>query len=101
MNLLPPFPISRPEGDVWVTLQAVIEDGVKIAGIYKLDGKINAPPKAWLAVVREELVKIEGIAREAGCDELRLQGRDWSRVLPDYEPIYAPTLRNGLRKRLT
>lgn len=83
-------------------MEAVVEDdGTKVAGIYQLDGKINRRPKAWLRAVRREVARLEQAAREAGCDELRIAGRDWSRVLPGFERMTdAPQLRNGLRKVL-
>jgi hypothetical protein len=48
--------------------------------------------------MRGELRKIENIARDAGCTEMRVAGRDWSRILPDYEPM--PGIENRLRKAL-
>lgn len=44
------------------------------------------------------LTKIETMAREAGCHELRIAGRDWSKIFNDYEPYEGP--RNGIRKVL-
>lgn len=95
---LPAFPIIRPEGTVTMVLQAFEENGEHICGIKKMFGTIKAPPKAWVAAVREEVAKIEAIARNAGCSELRIAGRDWSRVLNDFE-LY-DGLTNGIRKRL-
>jgi len=73
-------------------------DGTKVCGIRQMFGTIKAPPKAWVRAVREEVGKIEDVARKAGCDELRIAGRDWSRIFPEYEQVL--DLRNGLRKRL-
>lgn len=85
---------------VVVTMDAYVEDGRLIAGI-DLTGKINMPPRAWVAAIREELGKLERVARDHGCVELRVAGRDWSRILPDYERMTdAPEVRNGLRKAL-
>lgn len=69
-----------------------------VCEISDLKGRIDLPRRQWLAAVREEIGKIEGIARSAGCNEMRLGGRAWSRVLPDYEPLGGVT--NGLRKVL-
>lgn len=94
-----PVRIVRPEGSVLLVAQVYEEaDGTKVCGIKQILGTIHASPKAWVAAVREELAKIENVARTAGCDEMRVAGRDWSRILPDYEPCFG--LRNGLRKRL-
>lgn len=69
-----------------------------VCGIYKLKGRIDLPRHEWLGAVREEMHRIEGIAKAAGCNEMRLGGRNWSRILPDYEPLSGVT--NGLRKVL-
>ena len=69
-----------------------------VSGLYHMTGKINLPPKAWLRVVREQMGRIEQIARQSGVSELRIAGRDWSRILPDYEPFNE--IPNGLRKFL-
>lgn len=96
--LLQPVGVVRPGISVLITLEAFIEDGVKVAGIYQLEGVIRLGPKAWLKAVREEAAKLERIAKAAGCAEMRVAGRDWSRILPDYEPCAG--LPNGLRKGL-
>jgi len=95
---LPPFAIHRPQGQVVMVLQVFEENGEHVCGIHKMFGSINAPPKAWVKAVREEVANIEAIARDAGCAELRIAGRDWSRVLPDFEECDGLT--NGIRKRL-
>ena len=69
-----------------------------VCGIYQMVGKIKAKPKAWLRVVREEMRKIERVCKESGISEMRVAGRDWHRILPDYEPFDG--VPNGLRKRL-
>jgi len=99
--LLQPIGVVRAGIAVTITLEAFIEDGRQIAGIYGLKGRVRLGPKAWLRAVRDEVRKLENIARKAGCVEMRIAGRDWSRVLPDYEPMTdAPDVRNGLRKAL-
>jgi hypothetical protein len=97
--LLDPFEIVRPYGRVTVTLEVAEDNGTKVCGIYNLEGHIGLPPKQWLRIVRAEVANFERIAREAGCAEMRLAGRDWSRILRGYEPL--PGLPNGLRKALT
>jgi hypothetical protein len=81
-----------------VTLEIYPEDGRLICGIHRIEGRLNERPKAWLRTMRGELRKIEDIARDAGCAEMRVAGRDWSRVLTDYEPM--PGIENRLRKAL-
>jgi hypothetical protein len=95
----PAIPVKRDEGEVLMVVQVFAEaDGTIVFGIKMVLGEITARPKAWLKAVREEVAKLEAIAREAGCHEMRIAGRDWSRVLPDYEHCFG--FRNGLRKRL-
>lgn len=90
---------SLPGGGGLVTLEIYEEDGRRICGIHRIEGRLRLPPKQWLATMRAELAKIEDIARGAGCVEMRVAGRDWSRILTDYEPM--PGIENRLRKRLT
>ena len=98
MAFLSPFGIVRPEGYVAITLEVFEEDGRSVCGIFALRGKINLPPRQWLRTVREELRRIERIAARFGCDEIRIAGRDWHRIFPDYQPC--PGIENGLRKAL-
>lgn len=98
MPSLLPFDIVRPEGHVSITLEAFEEDGRLVCGVFALRGEILLPPKAWVRAVRAELKRIEIIAARAGCEEIRIAGRDWRRVLSDYEPCAG--LPNGLRKVL-
>lgn len=63
-----------------------------------LAGHIEGGPKARVAVIRQAMAHIENMARDAGCTEVCLCGRDWSAILPDYEPLDGH--RNGLRKEL-
>jgi hypothetical protein len=64
-----------------------------------LKGRLDLPPKQWLEVVRSTLAQLEQRAKNAGCTEMRMSGRNWARICRDYEPIPgdAPNL---LRKRL-
>lgn len=89
---------NLPNGGGLVTLEIYEEGERRICGIHRIEGQLRLPPKAWLKAIRTELNKIEAIAREAGCMEMRVAGRDWSRILTDYEPM--PGIENRLRKRL-
>jgi hypothetical protein len=93
------YGIQLPTGGGVVTFEIGEEDGRMICGIYFIEGRLREPPKRWLRIVRAEMRRIEEIAAGAGCHEMRVAGRDWSRVLPDYEPM--PGIKNRLRKRLT
>lgn len=98
--ILPPQGIVREGVSVLITVEVFEEDGEKVCGIYQFTGRIKAAPKAWLRMVREELAKIERIAKRAGCAEIRLGGRDWSRPLSGMGYLPFPDIENGLRKRL-
>ena len=63
-----------------------------------LAGSIEGGPKTRVAIIRAAVAHIERIARDAGCTEVCLCGRDWHRILTDYEPLEGH--RNGLRKGL-
>ena len=75
------------------------EDGKPYCLIHTLSGTITLGPKAWLKAVRDEIWKLERIARQAGCTEMRIEGRDWSRILPGYSHWPAGD-GHGLRKAL-
>jgi hypothetical protein len=63
-----------------------------------LAGTIEGGPKARLETMRAAVAHIEKFAREAGCTAHRLCGRDWSAILPDYQPFDGHP--NGLTKEL-
>ncbi len=73
-------------------------EGVKCCWINYAGGSINASPKEGLRMVRYTMAKFEALAKAQGCAEMRLGGRSWAAILPDYKP-YAE-LPNGLRKVL-
>ena len=92
------FRIVRPKADVMVTLELFEDGGEMVCGLRFLGGEIHLGPKAMRAAITEELAKIEKIARDAGCAEMRHAGEDRAWCLPGYEPMDG--LRNGRRKRL-
>jgi len=49
-----------------------------------LAGSIEGGPKARIAIMRAAVRHLETVARDAGCIEHRLCGRDWQRILPEY-----------------
>lgn len=61
-------------------------------------GFVEGGPKQRLRTLRHIVEHIETVAREVGCKEHRICGRDWSRILPDYRPFEGH--RNGLSKEL-
>lgn len=93
-----PFDIIRPEGRVKITLEVFEEGGETICGLRWMTGELRAGPKAVRRAIREELRKIERIAKASGVAEMRHAGDERAWFLCDYEPC--PGLRNGRRKRL-
>lgn len=60
-------------------------DAVKVCWVSYVAGTVKASPRQWLAIMRDGIAQIEDMARAAGCQETRIGGRDWSRILPDYQ----------------
>lgn len=81
MSLMQPRAVILPGVRVFVTLEAYEEDGRMICLFHTLTGEITLGAKAWLRVVRDNMQVFEHIAENAGCVEMRIEGRDWSRVL--------------------
>jgi hypothetical protein len=79
--LLQPIGVVRPGIKVLIRLEAYEEHGKVVCLLHTLSGEIKLGPKAWLKAVRDEIWKLENIARNADCAEMRIEGRDWSRVL--------------------
>jgi len=79
--VLPPIGIVRPGIRVFIRLEAYEDSGQAVCLIHTLSGTISLGPKAWLRAVRDEIAKLERIARSAGCAEMRVEGRDWSVAL--------------------
>jgi hypothetical protein len=63
-------------------------------------GRIDGLPRRWLERVRMLMSYFAGIARAHNCTELRIEGRDWSRVFPDWERIDERPGRHELRRIL-
>jgi hypothetical protein len=87
-----------PEGDGVVVTELCAPDGVPCLWIPYIAGKSNAGPRGFIRAIRRIAAHYEELARQAGCSEIRIGGRDWSRVLPDFERFDDKP--NRLRKRL-
>lgn len=91
-----PISLHSPNGHGEIMLDVYEEEGRMICGVYRLDAKLER--NGWLRNMRAEMAKLEQVAKDAGCVEMRLGGRDWSRVFPGYEFLMG--VKNGLRKAL-
>lgn len=94
-----PVEIDHPQGRGAIVFQIENVDGRLVCGVHDLVGFLELPPKAWLETARAIMAIIEAQARDAGCAEMRMCGRNWSRVFPDYEPLPGGDP-NLIRKRL-
>lgn len=90
--------LTHPCGEAIIEFEVYDAAGETVCGITGLMGRIRLPPKAWLRMVRDTMAELERRARNEGCTEMRVAGRDWSRILIGYEPYDG--VPNGLRKRL-
>lgn len=87
------------DGADGLLMVSVSEDnGQLVAWTYAIAGKIDGKPKERLKAMRVALRAIEQVARDAGCVALRICGRDYRKMFPDYRPYDGP--RNGLEKVL-
>lgn len=71
-------------------------DGVKCCWLSYLTGSCNKGPKYFVSIMRETIKYYEGLAQGVGCKEVRIGGRNWAKVFPDYTPLEG--VDNGLRK---
>lgn len=75
----------------------VIEFSDEVCWLLYVTGNIGGKGREWIKRVHLLMQVFEDIARRHGCTELRLEGRDWHRVFPEYERLGG---RNELRKAL-
>ena len=99
--MLQPIGVVRPGIRVFIRLEAYEDEGRVVCLIHTLSGTISLGPKAWLRAVRDEVRKLERIAGNAGCAEMRVEGRNWSRILAPLGYVPWPQGEGfGLRKVL-
>lgn len=68
-----------------VVIQPGLYDGISALWLSYIVGRLKAGPKQWLRVIRSIAAHFERMAKEAGCSEVRIGGRNWAPVLPGYE----------------
>lgn len=68
-----------------IVTELCVIDGAKVCWLSYVAGSVTASPRKWLAIMRSGIAQIEALAKAAGCTETRIGGRDWSRVLTDYQ----------------
>ena len=91
------FAVSGKADGYW--LVSLDDDGGKlVAWTVAIAGRISGGPKARATLMRQAAGALEKVLVNAGVTAHRICGRDWGRVLPDYEPYHGA--RNGLQKVL-
>lgn len=88
-----------PNGAALVIVEPGTFDGVFCCWITCLTGEVRGGFKSFIKVSRQLMTYFELSARLAGCTEMRIGGRNWARVFPDYERFDC-IVPNSLRKRL-
>lgn len=68
-----------------VIVVEINQGAVNTLWVRYVSGRISGPPRVWIGRVKALQIYFEGIARQMGCTEIRVCGRDWSRILPDWE----------------
>lgn len=86
-------------GAALLVIEPSVENGVPVLWLEYFAGAVHGGPRHWISMIRQGVRHFEIKAREAGQRETRVGGRDWSRILPDYER-YDPAKPNSLRKAL-
>ena len=71
---------------------------VRCLWVCHIGGRIS--PRLWCLKVWLLMLHFEELARLDGCKEMRLEGRDWHRIFPDWERLDERPGRNELRKVL-
>lgn len=81
-----------------VVSEFVLSGGVQVLWLTFVAGRSKLGPRALVRFMRAMMAQFEDLARAQGCDEIRIGGRDWSRVFPDFERHAG--IRNELRKKI-
>jgi hypothetical protein len=76
-----------------IVLHVTEEAGKLVMGIPYLAGKVRG---GFLLFMRMAMAQVVAHARKLGVSEVRLGGRDWSRVFPDFEAYDGNRLRKVL-----
>jgi hypothetical protein len=90
--------VHMPKAAGLVIVEPGTFDGVFCCWVPYLAGHVSGGAKDFIRMARQLMAYLELSARLAGCAEMRIGGRDWTRILPDYLPLEG--VPNGLRKVL-
>lgn len=73
--------IGNREGAVLAIMAPCEND---IFWIEYLAGQVDGGPRKFIDTIQSGMKEIEKAAKAGGASEIRLSGRDWSRILTDY-----------------
>jgi hypothetical protein len=76
--------VHMPKAAGLVIVEPGTFDGVFCCWVPYLAGHVSGGAKDFIRMARQLMAYLELSARLAGCAEMRIGGRDWSRILPDY-----------------
>jgi hypothetical protein len=91
--------VHAPKTAGIVVIHPVMLSGVYCLWIPYIAGRIEGGPKHWLRTMRGIMAHFVALATKAGCDEVRIGGRDYTNIFPDFER-FDPDHPNRLRKVL-
>ena len=90
--------VLLPNAAALIVIETIEDDGM-VCWFHCLAGAIAGGPRQRLETIRATMATFANVAKNSGYRELRLCGRNWSRVFPDFTPHPAGE-RFELRKAL-
>jgi len=78
------------DGDKAIVVVEISQSSVnsKCLWLVYVAGHIGSyAPRAWIGHMRNWSQWFQDIARALNCTEIRIKGRDWSKVFPDWECV--------------
>lgn len=90
--------VTADGGSVLLVTEDCVVDGVRCCWLSYFAGAVPFSPRKWVGLMRDGMGLLELAARATGQAEIRIGGRDWSRVFPDFERF--DDVPNRLRKVL-
>jgi hypothetical protein len=79
---------------------ATATNGKPCCWVVYIAGRIAGTPRQWRRSVRHLMHHFESLAHACGATEMRVEGRNWAKILNDYEVLGDRPGRNELRKVL-
>lgn len=77
--------VHMPKAAGLVIVEPGTFDGVFCCWVPYLAGHVSGGARDFIRMARHLMAYLELSARQAGCAEMRIGGRDWSRILVGYE----------------